>query len=388
MMKHETTIHATVGELLDGYRPDAMRCWGGRLNLRPSYKRRLVPSEADKTRLVETVLHGGELKGVCWASCGDGSFELLDGQQRILTLLEFASGRGSFKAPDVCNSGAKRKFADMTEESQNRILNHPLRVHIYEGEAAMRPRMAKLLNSPSWSMNAQEAHNLNFPSPWLDDARRRFAEPGETMSKARKLLSIIDGDSTPSGLNRDYALHFALKWQAGKEKKNIAEYLCDKLASGETDASDLWEFFRGVVEWAYRLFGSLPEEAVRNEKMAHQWGSLWRQWKDAELDPEAIRAKVMEKVADERVDYHQTLVLYALTGEEKWLNDRNFPTAMKRTRYEQQGRKCAGKRCGGAELAFKDAQAHHVKPWSKGGRTDFANLSILCRTCNASESND
>ena len=59
--------------------------------------------------------------------------------------------------------------------------------------------------------------------------------------------------------------------------------------------------------------------------------------------------------------------------------------SMKRTKLEEQNHKCAY--CGGEIPDMKSAQADHIVPWSKGGRTVYENLQILCVKCNAQKSN-
>ena len=76
---------------------------------------------------------------------------------------------------------------------------------------------------------------------------------------------------------------------------------------------------------------------------------------------------------------------YVFSGDEKLLSPRTFDDSMKRTKLEEQNHKCAY--CGGEIPDMKSAQADHIVPWSKGGRTVYENLQILCVKCNAQKSN-
>lgn len=63
---------------------------------------------------------------------------------------------------------------------------------------------------------------------------------------------------------------------------------------------------------------------------------------------------------------------------------RNFSRGMKSKKLQQQGGRCA--HCGRSG-GMKDMEADHITPYSKGGRTSWQNLQILCRPCNRSKGN-
>ena len=63
---------------------------------------------------------------------------------------------------------------------------------------------------------------------------------------------------------------------------------------------------------------------------------------------------------------------------------RNFSKGMKQKAYNAQGGRC--RHCG-KHGSMKDMEADHIVPYSKGGRTTYSNLQILCRPCNRSKGN-
>ena len=75
---------------------------------------------------------------------------------------------------------------------------------------------------------------------------------------------------------------------------------------------------------------------------------------------------------------------YVFSGEEKILSPRAFEDSMKRSKLEEQNHKCAY--CGGEIPDMKSAHADHIVPWSKGGKTEYGNLQILCVKCNCKKS--
>ena len=63
---------------------------------------------------------------------------------------------------------------------------------------------------------------------------------------------------------------------------------------------------------------------------------------------------------------------------------RSFPYSMKKRKYDQQGGCCA--HCG-KHYPISQMDADHIVPYSKGGKTTWDNLQILCRHCNRSKGN-
>lgn len=74
----------TVGELTEGYRDDGdagVVGYGGRLDIRPPFQREFVYDERQRVAVIDTVMAGYPLNVMYWADRGDGSFEVIDGQQ-------------------------------------------------------------------------------------------------------------------------------------------------------------------------------------------------------------------------------------------------------------------------------------------------------------------
>ena len=46
--------------------------------------------------MIDTVTKGYPLNVMYWAARGDGTFEVIDGQQRTLSLCEYAAGRFAY----------------------------------------------------------------------------------------------------------------------------------------------------------------------------------------------------------------------------------------------------------------------------------------------------
>lgn len=78
-----------VREICDGYKDseeEGVFAYGGKLNVRPKYQREFIYDDKERKAVIETVNKGFPLNVMYWAENDDGSFEILDGQQRTLSL--------------------------------------------------------------------------------------------------------------------------------------------------------------------------------------------------------------------------------------------------------------------------------------------------------------
>ena len=88
VMKISTPI-ITVRDLVDGYcdmSQGGVVALGGKLNVRPAYQREFVYEPADRDRVMMSVYNGLPLNSMYWAKNPDGTFEVIDGQQRIISI--------------------------------------------------------------------------------------------------------------------------------------------------------------------------------------------------------------------------------------------------------------------------------------------------------------
>ena len=92
----------TVGEVCEGYFNDAEEGvvgYNDRLDIRPKYQREFVYKDAQRDEVIRTVLKGLPLNVIYWCKTGDDTYEVLDGQQRTISLCEYVDGSFSVKSP-------------------------------------------------------------------------------------------------------------------------------------------------------------------------------------------------------------------------------------------------------------------------------------------------
>lgn len=80
----------TVGEVCDGYFNDAEEGvvgYGERLDIRPRYQREFVYKDRQRDEVIRTVMKSLPLNVIYWCKTGEDSYEVLDGQQRTISLI-------------------------------------------------------------------------------------------------------------------------------------------------------------------------------------------------------------------------------------------------------------------------------------------------------------
>src|SRR5680860_40348 len=90
----------TVRDLAEGYQDndeDGVVGYGGRLDIRPPYQREFIYKDKQRDAVVETVKKGFPLNVMYWSVRDDGDFEVIDGQQRTISICQYIDGDFAFK---------------------------------------------------------------------------------------------------------------------------------------------------------------------------------------------------------------------------------------------------------------------------------------------------
>ena len=85
----------TVGEIYNGYADsgeNGVVGYGGKLNIRPKYQREFVYDDKKRNAVIDTINRGFPLNVMYWAVNEDGTYEILDGQQRTVSFCRYVHG--------------------------------------------------------------------------------------------------------------------------------------------------------------------------------------------------------------------------------------------------------------------------------------------------------
>lgn len=341
-----------------------------RLDIRPRYQREFVYKDAKRDAVIDTVLQGLPLNVMYWAKTGDDTYEVLDGQQRTISLMEYIDGNYSIKY-----EGNSMTFDNLPSDIQERILDYELFVYVCDGTDSEKLKWFKTINIAGERLTDQELRNAVYAGPWVSDAKRYFSKtncPAQRYGMSKGCDGYVKGESI-----RQEILETAIEWIADRDGTTVDGYMSKH--QNDPTAQELWSYFRTVIEWAESLF-----TVYRKEMKGLPWGLWYNQYHDMKYDPKELEARVSELMADEDVTRKSGVYEYLLTGSEKSLSIRTFTDRDKRQAYERQKGVCP--LCG-KHYEFKEMHADHDVPWSKGGKTVPENCVMLCTKDNIRKSN-
>lgn len=391
----------TIADIVNGFdentKTGQVKAFGEKLNVRPAYQREFVYETAKQQAVIETVMKGYPLNVMYFALLDDGTFELMDGQQRILSICKFWDIQ---QVIPVFENGKIRNltFTEFDDAQTQHFMEYPLTVYVCKGTSEEKLAWFRIINIAGVKLTEQEMRNAIYTSPWVSDAKKYFSNiKGEgVLSEGHNSNGHIYGDyvkvtggatsEKEDAIVRQKLLEIVLSWAVdkynikngftGKEQKNIDDYM--RIHKSDPNARDLWRYYEDVMEWVKDTFTT-----YRATMKGIEWGLLYNRYHGKEPNNANLMAETLFTYDDE-ISNTKAIYEAVLSGDYKLLNARNFSDTDKKWAYKQQKGVCPY-----CKEHFEMEQMHgdHITPWSKGGKTDRDNLQMLCTECNLKKSN-
>ena len=362
-------MEVTVRDITSGYvnnDEQGVRGYNGLLDIRPPYQREFIYNEKEQQAVITTVLHGYPLNVMYWVKRSDDAecpYEVMDGQQRTLSLCEYADGKISYEF---------KNFFNQPKDIQERILNYKLTVYVCEGEPSEKLEWFKTINIAGKPLNEQEINNAIYAGPFVSDAKRHFSKSNCGAFRLGK--DLVNG--TP--IRQDF-LKKALEWMADHEtreghRQSVVGYMADH--QHDPNANNLWSYFQQVLNWTITNF-----DLKRFKKIMKglDWAFFYDKYSKETLDTAELAKRISTLMRDSEIQRQQGIIPYVLTGDERHLDLRAFPEDIKLAVWEQQKHICP--LCG-KEFDYEFMEGDHITPWREGGRTVIENCQMLCKECN------
>ncbi len=360
----------TIKDIFEGYEDSAENgvvAFGGRLNVRPAFQREFVYSGKQRDAVIDTVQKGFPLNVMYWVENDEENYELLDGQQRTISICQYVNGDYSIN---------HKTFENLTKTEQEQILSYKLMIYVCRGNDKEKLDWFKIINIAGEKLTEQELRNAIYTGEWLTNAKQYFSKNGcPAYQIASKYMR-----GTP--IRQDY-LETVLKWISEKEGAEIEDYMSDN--QKKTNASELWIYFQNVISWVQTIFPN-----YRREMQGIEWGILYNKYGADTLDPYALEERIVDLMQDDDITKRSGIYEYLLSGEEKHLNIRAFADTMKRKIYEKQKGvcpHCKKEKRQKVQFAIEEMEADHIIPWCEGGKTEISNGQMLCKEHNRRKSN-
>lgn len=351
----------TIREIVESYQ-DLWEWWvfgyDGKLNIRPPYQREFVYKDKQRDEVIRTIQKSFPLNVIYWIKNEDGTFEVLDWQQRTISFCQYVSG-------DFSIDGLA--FHNLTDDKQKQIFDYQLQVYICEWTNSEKLDWFKIINIAWEKLYDQELRNAVYTWSWLSSAKLIFSKtncPAYLLAK-----EYING----SPIRQDF-LETAIDWINDWE---IEDYMSRH--QHDDNADELWSYFQKVISWIKITFPNYRKEM----KGVNRW-KLYNQFKDKELNTTDIENEISKLMQDEDVTKKAWIREYILTRDEKYLSIRAFTDNTKREVYEKQKGICT--KCE-EHFEINEMEADHITPRSQWWKTNTDNCQMLCKNCNRRKSN-
>lgn len=350
----------SVRDLTNGYQDNeenGVIGYGGKLDIRPPYQREFIYKDKQRDAVIDTITKDYPLNVMYWAVRENGNYEVIDGQQRTISICQFVTGEFA---------NMFRYFHNLKKDEQEQILNYKLMVYLCSGSDSEKLQWFKTINIAGEKLTDQELRNAVYSGSWVSDAKRYFSKNGCAA------YNIGCDYMSGSPIRQDY-LETVIDWIS---KGNIEVHMANH--QNDPNANELWLYFQSVLSWVKAVF---PK--YRKEMKGINWGFLYNEFKAEKHDHSKLEKQITKLMQDEDVTNKKGIYSYVLTGKEKFLNIRAFTDNQKRETYERQKGICPV--CT-EHFKIEEMEADHITPWHEGGKTSSENCQMLCKEDNRRKS--
>jgi hypothetical protein len=349
-----------IKDVFEGYKDDddnGVVGYSGKLDIRPPYQREFIYKDKQRDAVIDTITKKFPLNVMYWAVREDGNFEVIDGQQRTISICQYLAGDFAF---------GDNYFHNLTKDKKSQVLDYKLMVYFCSGTDSEKLEWFKTINITGEKLMDQELRNAVYSGPWVSDAKRYFSK------NSCPAYGVGSDYLSGTPIRQDY-LETTIKWISND---SINKYMAEH--QHEPNANELWLYFQSVINWVKAVF---PK--YRKEMKGIQWGYFYNEFKGKNFDSKKLEEEISKLMQDEDVTNKKGIYSYLLTGEEKHLNIRAFSDNQKREAYERQKGICV--KCG-KHFELSEMEADHITPWHEGGKTIAENCQMLCRVDNRRKS--
>lgn len=210
--------------------------------------RRLRWTIEGKSRLVESFLEGIPMQAVFLGETKNGTYKIIDGAQRIKTILEFLQNKFTLISENAYWNDCQ--FAELNAIEQRRIEDFQLVVYIVrnDNEEDIQERIFDRLNLSQQKFSSQEIRNYKYKNQGIPFIRS-IAE--DACFKSTLQNKEINFNALQ---HQELALRFMSFYYKGYQgyRGNMKDFLDDTLVH-YADWRSEEEEFRQVFEWVFRI---------------------------------------------------------------------------------------------------------------------------------------
>lgn len=136
----------------------------------PPYQRNFVWQDKNKNLFLESIFLGLPIPFMFFADCDNGKQEVIDGAQRMQTLVEFYNNKLQLSGLKKLTKLNGFYFKDFSETQQRKFLNKTLRIVVLEEDTptVARQDLFYRINTTGIKANDSEVRRGSYPGPFTD----------------------------------------------------------------------------------------------------------------------------------------------------------------------------------------------------------------------------
>lgn len=203
----------------------------------PPYQRNFVWQKNNRSKFIESVLLGLPIPFMFFAQCEDGRMEIIDGAQRMQTLVSFMKNEFSLTNLEKLTKVNKFKFCNLPKSEQLKFLNITFRVIVLDESTTIdiRQDLFHRINTTSVRANDSEIRRGSFMGALTD-----FIEKCSQNALFQKLCPLsknkIDRHERFELILRFFAYTNAYQYFKHDVNKFLDEYLQNNLDNFDESA--------------------------------------------------------------------------------------------------------------------------------------------------------
>ena len=197
-------LDLTVRDLVAGYFDDGeggVVGYDGKLDIRPPFQREFIYKGKQREAVIRTILRDFPLNVMYWSVRDDGTFEIIDGQQRTISIAQYVNSEYSVDG---------LYFHNQPLEIQDVVLDYNLMLYVCQGTHKDKLDWFRTVNIAGEKLYDQELRNAVYSGSWVSDAKRYFSRTGGAAAS-------LGGDyMSGSPIRQDY---LANRHQVAKQRR-------------------------------------------------------------------------------------------------------------------------------------------------------------------------
>lgn len=281
----------------------------GALVLQDEFQRRRVWDDRKSSRLIESLLLNVPVPVCYFAELEDGSYSVIDGQQRLTALYRFMSNVLPLSGLRVRPELNRKRFVELEKVDQRIIRTRTIRCIVIQKEShpAIRFDVFERINSGAVKLTPQELRNSNYRGA-LNKLIKEICEE----SRFQHIRGVSEVDKRMS--DAELVLRFfAFHYRSGDYKGYFAPFLDEYMRAGvrmaEREIEEHRRLFSETINKVEAVFGREafrqigPEGRARNQVNRAIYDVImlsFARLSESDLTPRAadIRAQLQKLCAD------------------------------------------------------------------------------------------